>query len=82
MARTTSSTVEGAQTGASPLPVYFSHSYRFEDRALNEFFWRSFTTETWIASKMFVSFPATMIFAFFQIPLLKRHWQGDDNPFA
>src|ERR1700722_7015386 len=42
MARTTSSTVEGAQTGASPLPVYFSHSYRFEDRALNEFFWRRF----------------------------------------
>ena len=49
---------------------------------INEFFWRSFSTETWIASKMFVSFPATMIFAFFQIPLLKRHWQGDDNPFA
>ncbi|HZY52725.1 MAG TPA: septation protein IspZ, partial [Reyranella sp.] len=50
--------------------------------AINEFFWRSFSTETWIASKMFVSFPATMVFAFFQIPLLKRHWQGDDNPFA
>ena len=43
---------------------------------------RGFTTDTWIASKMFVSFPATLVFAFFQIPLLKRHWQGDDNPFA
>jgi intracellular septation protein len=31
---------------------------------------------------MFVSFPATMIFAFLQVPLLKRHWLGDDNPFA
>jgi intracellular septation protein len=31
---------------------------------------------------MFVSFPATMIFAFLQIPLLKRHWQGDGNPFG
>jgi intracellular septation protein len=49
---------------------------------VNEFFWRSFSTDTWIASKMFVSFPATMVFAFLQIPLLKRHWQGDNNPFA
>ena len=50
--------------------------------AINEVIWRSFSTETWIASKMFVSFPATLIFAFFQVPLLKRHWDGDDNPFA
>ena len=27
---------------ANPLPVYFSHSYRFEDRALNEFYWHKF----------------------------------------
>jgi len=50
--------------------------------AINEFFWRGFSTDTWIASKMFVSFPATMVFAFLQIPLLKRHWLGEDNPFA
>ena len=50
--------------------------------AINEVAWRSFSTDTWIASKMFVSFPATMVFAFLQIPLLKRHWVGDDNPFA
>ena len=55
---------------------------RFLLAAINEFIWRSFSTETWIASKMFVSFPATMIFAFLQIPLLKRHWVGDDNPFG
>jgi intracellular septation protein len=49
---------------------------------VNEVFWRGFSTETWIASKMFVSFPLTMIFAFLQIPLLKRHWDGSDNPFG
>jgi intracellular septation protein len=49
---------------------------------VNEIFWRGFTTETWIASKMFVSFPLTLVFAFLQIPLLKRHWDGPNNPFA
>ena len=49
---------------------------------VNEVFWRSFSTETWIASKMFVSFPATLVFAFLQVPLLKRHWAGPNNPFA
>ena len=44
--------------------------------------WRSFTTDTWIASKMFLSFPLTLVFAFLQIPLLKRYWDGDDNPFV
>ena len=50
--------------------------------AINEFFWRGFSTDTWIASKMFVSFPATLLFAVLQVRLLKRYWQGDDNPFA
>jgi len=50
--------------------------------AVNEFFWRGFSTDTWIASKMFVSFPLTMVFAFLQVPLLKRYWNGERNPFA
>jgi intracellular septation protein len=50
--------------------------------AINEVMWRSFPTETWIASKMFLSFPLTLVFAFLQIPLLKRHWDGDENPFG
>ena len=50
--------------------------------AINEVAWRGFSTDAWIASKMFVSFPATLVFAFFQIPLLRRYWEGDDNPFA
>jgi len=49
---------------------------------VNEVMWRNFPTDTWIASKMFLSFPLTLAFAFFQIPLLKRYWDGDDNPFA
>jgi intracellular septation protein len=50
--------------------------------AVNEVFWRGFSTDTWIASKMFVSFPLTLVFAALQLPLLRRHWDGDDNPFA
>jgi intracellular septation protein len=49
---------------------------------VNEVFWRGFSTDTWIASKMFVSFPLTLVFAFLQVPLLKRHWDGPNNPFA
>ena len=49
---------------------------------VNEVMWRNFPTDTWIASKMFLSFPLTMVFAFLQIPLLKKYWDGDDNPFA
>jgi len=50
--------------------------------AINEVVWRSFSTDTWIASKMFLSFPLTLVFAFLQVPLLKRHYDGKDNPFA
>jgi intracellular septation protein len=50
--------------------------------AVNEVMWRGFSTDTWIASKMLLSFPLTLVFAFLQVPLLKRHWDGDDNPFA
>ncbi|MBX3499211.1 MAG: septation protein A [Alphaproteobacteria bacterium] len=50
--------------------------------AVNEVMWRFFSTETWIASKMALSMPLTIVFALAQTPLLKRHWDGDDNPFA
>jgi intracellular septation protein len=50
--------------------------------AVNEVMWRGFSTETWIGSKMFLSFPLTLVFAFLQVPLLKRYWDGADNPFA
>lgn len=50
--------------------------------AINEVMWRNFTTETWIASKMLLSFPLTLVFAFLQVPLLKRYWHGEGNPFG
>lgn len=50
--------------------------------SVNEVMWRFFSTDTWIASKMALSMPLTLIFALAQTPLLKRHWDGDDNPFA
>ena len=50
--------------------------------AVNEVMWRGFSTDTWIASKMFLSFPLTLVFAYLQLPLLKRHYDGKDNPFA
>jgi len=49
---------------------------------VNEVMWRFFSTDTWIASKMALSMPLTIIFALAQTPLLKRHWDGDDNPFV
>lgn len=50
--------------------------------AINEIMWRGFSNEVWIASKMALSLPLTFAFSLAQIPLLKRHWKGDDNPFA
>jgi intracellular septation protein len=50
--------------------------------AVNEVMWRGFSTDTWIASKMFLSFPLTLVFAFLQVPLLRRHYDGKDNPFV
>ena len=49
---------------------------------VNEVMRHGFSTDTWIASKMFLSFPLTLVFAFLQVPLLKRYWDGADNPFA
>jgi len=50
--------------------------------AVNEVMWRSFSTQTWAAIKMFLSFPLTLVFAALQVPLLKRHYEGKDNPFG
>ncbi len=49
--------------------------------AINEIMWRFFSTETWIISKMALSMPLTLVFAIAQTPLLKRYWDGADNPF-
>jgi intracellular septation protein len=69
------------ETGWKQLTLRWSLFFFFL-AVVNEIAWRGFATETWIASKLFVSFPLTMIFALFQIGLLRRNWDGPDNPFA
>jgi intracellular septation protein len=40
---------------------------------LNEILWRTQSTETWVAFKVFGMVPLTMVFALTQMPLIKRH---------
>jgi len=49
---------------------------------INEIVWRNFSTDTWIVSKLAVSMPLTFLFGLAQVPLIKRYWDGEDNPFA
>ncbi len=41
--------------------------------ALNEIVWRTQTTDTWVAFKVWGIMPLTMIFAMAQVPLIMRH---------
>jgi len=50
--------------------------------ALNEIVWRTTSTEFWASFKLFGVMPLTIAFTLAQIPLIKRHWHGADNPFA
>jgi intracellular septation protein len=40
---------------------------------LNEFMWRFFSTDTWVAFKVFGIMPLTFVFALAQIGVLKKH---------
>ena len=40
---------------------------------LNELIWRSFSTDTWVAFKVFGIMPITFIFALAQIGILKKY---------
>lgn len=40
---------------------------------LNEIVWRSFSTDTWVAFKVWGIMPITLIFTFSQMPLIMRH---------
>lgn len=40
---------------------------------LNEVVWRNFTTDTWVAFKVWGTMPITLIFTFSQMPLIMRH---------
>jgi intracellular septation protein len=40
---------------------------------LNELIWRNFSTETWVAFKVFGIMPLTVVFTLTQMPLIQRH---------
>ena len=40
---------------------------------LNEVVWRMFTTDTWVAFKVWGTMPITIIFTMAQMPLVMRH---------
>lgn len=48
--------------------------------ALNEFVWRTQTTDFWVAFKVWGVMPITMAFAMAQAPLLQRYAQTGDAP--
>lgn len=49
---------------------------------LNEIVWRSFSTDFWVSFKLFGIMPLTIAFSLAQVPLIKRHWNGPENPFG
>jgi len=47
---------------------------------LNEFVWRSFSTDSWVAFKTFGAIPIVLLFSIAQTPVLLRHQiEGDDG---
>ena len=46
---------------------------------LNEIIWRNFSTDFWVAFKVWGVFPLTFLFALIQLPLLQRH-EAKANP--
>lgn len=47
--------------------------------ALNEAVWRSTSTETWVAFKVWGIIPLLFLFALAQTPLVMKHQDGDKN---
>ncbi|MEM8838112.1 MAG: septation protein A [Pseudomonadota bacterium] len=47
---------------------------------LNEVIWRSYSTDFWVAFKVWGVMPITMAFAMSQLPLLNRHSLEDEVP--
>ena len=45
--------------------------------ALNEFVWRTQSTDFWVAFKVWGTMPLTMIFALAQLPLMQKHMLPD-----
>ena len=48
---------------------------------LNEFVWRNFSTNNWVAFKVWVVFPLTLLYAVLQTPYIARHQiESDETP--
>ncbi|MEM1019609.1 MAG: septation protein A [Pseudomonadota bacterium] len=47
---------------------------------LNEIFWRSFSTETWLNLKLFAVMPITLVFSGLQIPVINKYMVDDAKP--
>jgi intracellular septation protein len=47
--------------------------------ALNEVVWRNFSTDTWVAFKVFGAVPLTFLFAIAQYPLLQKYALAGDE---
>ncbi len=52
----------------------------FAMAALNEFVWRSFSTDAWVNFKVFGLLPLTVVFAVAQIRLMQRHMVEEPSP--
>ncbi|MCC0059386.1 MAG: septation protein A [Hyphomicrobiaceae bacterium] len=46
---------------------------------LNEFVWRSFSTDTWVSFKAFGFLPITFLFAMSQVPLMQRYGAEENS---
>lgn len=45
---------------------------------LNEVFWRSFSTETWLNLKLFAVMPITLVFSGLQVPVINKYMIEDE----
>lgn len=47
---------------------------------VNEAIWRTTSTSFWAGSKLWLFFPATLVFAAANVPMLLKHGLGDEQP--
>ena len=48
----------------------------------NEIVWRNFSTDFWVAFKVWATMPITIVFMLFQLPLIQRHMEDEEKPEA
>ncbi|WP_138381008.1 septation protein A [Luteithermobacter gelatinilyticus] len=47
---------------------------------LNEYIWRTYDTQTWIAAKLWLFMPLSFVFAMAQVPLIMKYQIEEDAP--